>query len=75
MIPYLTTFNPNNPEFYPNIKQFKSIMQRNYELHEIFRRKVTKSKRQPPNIKCLLTKAMFTHKPKEDYKVSKCNEP
>ena len=76
MIPYVTTFNPNNPEIYPNIKQFKSILQRNYELHGIFRGKVfPKSKRQPPNIKRLLTKAIFTHQPKEDYKVSKCNEP
>ena len=76
MIPYVTTFNPNNPEIYPNIKQFKSILQRNHELHEIFRGKVfLKSKRQPPNLKRLLTKARFTNKPKEDYKVSKCNEP
>ena len=37
MIPFVTTFNPNNPEIYPNIKQFKSILQRNHELHEIFR--------------------------------------
>ena len=34
-----------------------------------------KSKRQPPNLKRLLTKARFTNNPKEDYKVSKCNEP
>ena len=34
-----------------------------------------KSKRQPPNLKRLLTRARFTNKPKEDYKVSKCNEP
>ena len=40
MIPYVTTFNPNNPEIYPNIKQFKSILQRIYELHEILRGKV-----------------------------------
>ena len=37
MIPYVTTFKPNNPKIYPKIKQFKSILQRNHELHEIFR--------------------------------------
>ena len=68
MIPYVTTLNPNNPEIYPNIKQFKSILQRNHELHEMFRGKVfLKSKRQPPNLKRLLTKARFTNKPEEDY--------
>ena len=47
-----------------------------HELHETFKDKVfLKSKRQPPNLKRLLTKARFTNKPKEDYKVSKCNEP
>ena len=61
-IPYVTTFNPNNPEIYSNIKQFKSILQRNHDLHEFFRGKVfLKSKRQPPNLKRLLTKARFTH--------------
>ena len=76
IIPYVTTFNPNNPEIYPTIKQFKPILQRNHELHETFKDKVfLKSKRQPPNLKRLLTKARFTNRPKEDYKVSKCNEP
>ena len=76
MIPYVNTFNPNSPEIYPNIKQFKSILQRNHELHEILEEKFfSKGKRQPPNLKRLLTKARFTNKPKEDYKVSKCNEP
>ena len=76
IIPYVTTFNPNNPEIYPTIEQFKPILQRNHELHETFKDKVfLKSKRQPPNLKRLLTKARFTNKPKEDYKVSKCNEP
>ena len=75
IISYVTMFNLNNPEIYPNIKQFKSVLQRNHELHEIFRGKVfLKSKRQPPNLKCLLTKARFTNIPKKDNKVSKCNE-
>ena len=74
MIPCVTTFNCSDSEIYPNIKQFKSILQRNHELHEFFRGKVfLNSKRQPLNLKCLLTKARFTNKPKEDYIVSKCN--
>ena len=70
----------NSVVFYMNhhttIKQFKPILRRNHELHETFKDKVfLKSKRQPPNLKRLLTKARFTKKPQEDYKVSKCNEP
>ena len=39
MIPYKTTFNPSYPEIYPNIKPFKSLLQRNHEQHEILRGK------------------------------------
>ena len=39
-IPYVTTFNPYNPEIYPDIKQLKTILHRNNELHEVFKNKV-----------------------------------
>ena len=77
-IPYVTTFNPYNPEIYPDIKQFKSILHRNNELHEVFKNKVfLKSKRQPPNLKRLLTKAKFTSNIDNGYQcqVTKCKEP
>ena len=45
-------------------------------MHKAFKNKVfIKSKRQPPNLKRLLTKAKFTNHPLEDFKVTKCNEP
>ena len=77
-IPYVTTFNPYNPEIYPDIKQLKTILHRNNELHEVFKNKVfLKSKRQPPNLKRLLTKAKFTNNINNDCQcnVTKCNEP
>lgn len=76
MIPLVTTFNPHNPEIYPEINHFKSILHRNEDLHRCFRDKLfLKSKRQPPNLKRLLTKAKFNSNPvAEPHTVKKCNE-
>ena len=77
-IPYVTTFNPYNPEIFPDIKQLKSILHRNNEVHEIFKNKVfLKSKRQPPNLKRLLTKAKFTNNIDNECQcqATKCKEP
>ena len=77
-IPYVTTFNPYNPEIFPDIKQLKSILHRNNEVHEIFKNKVfLTSKRQPPNLKRLLTKAKFTNNIDNECQcqVTKCKEP
>ena len=69
-------FYPQNPEIYTDIIQHKSILHRNEELHQCFRNKTfLKSKRQPPNLKRLLTKAKFTMKQTEECSVKKCNEP
>ena len=58
VIPYVTTFNPFNPEIFSEIRQHKRILHRNNEMHTIFKNKIfLKSKRQPPNLKRLLTKA------------------
>ena len=76
IIPYVTTFNPQNPEIYTDIIQLKSILHRNEELHQCFRNKTfLKSKRQPPNLKRLLTKAKFTMKQTEECSIKKRNEP
>ena len=69
-IPYVTTFKPYNP--------IKSILHSNNELHEVFKNKVfLKSKRQPPNLKRLLTKAKFTKYIDNgcQCQVKKCKEP
>ena len=76
IIPYVTTFNPYNPEIFSEIRQHKRILHRNDDLHKIFQDKIfLKSKRQTPNLKQLLTKAKFTSKQPEGFKVKKCNEP
>ena len=57
-IPYVTTFNPHNPEIYPEIFKNKSLLSRDNRLKTIFKNKsFLKSKRQPPSLKKLLTKA------------------
>ena len=76
IISYVTTLNPQNPEIYTDIIQLKSILHRNEELLQCSRNKTfLKSKRQPPNLKRLLTKAKFTMKQTEECSVKKCNEP
>lgn len=76
IIPYVTTFNPYNPEIFSEISQYKRILHRNDTLHKIFKNKIfLKSKRQPPNLKRILTKAKFTSKMTEEFQVKKCKEP
>ena len=78
-IPYDTVchhFNPNNPEIFPEIQQNKSILLRDERLKTIYNNKTfLKSKRQPPNLKKLLTKARFSNTWKQNFQVTKCKEP
>ena len=65
-----------NTGIFLGLIQLKSILHRNEELPQCFRNKTfLKSKRQPPNLKRLLTKAKFTRKQTEEYSVKQCNEP
>ena len=74
--PYVTTFNPHNPEIYPEIFKNKSLLSRDNRLKSIFKNiSFLKSKRQPPSLKKLLTKAKFTNKQEHTPKVTKCKEP
>ena len=75
-IPYVTTFNPHDPEIYPEIQKNKSLLLRNDRMKSIFACKTfLKSKRQPPNLKKLLTRAKFTTHTNQTYEVTKCKEP
>ena len=75
-IPYVTTFNPHNPEIFPEICNNKSILTRDSRLKSIFKNKTfLKSKRQPPSLKKLLTKAKFTNRQWQIPTVKKCKEP
>ena len=40
LISYVTTFNPNNPEIFPDIRQNKSILIRNDRMKSIYKHKV-----------------------------------
>ena len=71
LIPYVTTFNPHNPEICHN----KAILLRGERLKTLFSKKTfLKSKRQPPNLKKLLTKAKFSNKNETKFTVTKCKE-
>ena len=73
IIPYVTTFNP---EIFCEIRQHKRNLHRNDDLHKIFKGKIfLKSKRQTPNLKRLLTKAKFTSKQPEEFKVKNAMNP
>ena len=75
-IPYVTTFNPHNPEIYPEIQKNKSLLLRSDRMKSIFaRKKFLKSKRQPPNLKKTSYKGEIYHSPKPDLWVTKCKEP
>ena len=72
VIPYVTTVNPNNPEIYPQIRQNKSILLRDDRMKTIYKQKMfLKSKRQPPNLKKLLTNAKISVKQQEKFEVTK----
>ena len=71
LIPYVTTFNPRNPEIYPEISHNKAILLRDERLKSLF----SKSKRQPSNLKKLLTKAKFSNKNETKFTVTKNKEP
>ena len=72
LIPYVTTFNPNNPEIFPDIRQNKSVLLRNDRMKSIYKHKVfLKSKRQSPNLKKILTKTKFSSTQETKFK---CNE-
>ena len=60
---YVTTFIPHNPEIYAEIQNNKPLHLRDDRRKTIFKNKTfLKSKRQPPNLKRLLTKAKFANK-------------
>ena len=76
LIPYGTTFNPHNPEVYPDIEKNKSLLLKEERMQTIFSRKIfLKSKRQSPNLKKILTKAKFSKHSEMHFEVTKCNVP
>ena len=77
VLPYVSTFNPNNTEMFGIFKNNMHILTNDQTMREtLSTSKIIKSKRQPPNLKRLITKAKFTEqKIKTSNKVFKCNRP
>ena len=74
IIPYVSTFIPNDPEMFHVIIDNESILQEDEKMRNILSKfKFIKSKRQPYNFKRLLTKAKFSSN--ECHEVKKCNRP
>ena len=58
MLPFITTFNPNNPNIYSTLKSSVNCL-RNNNVSGFHNIKLIQSKRQSPNLKKPLTKAEF----------------
>ena len=75
IIPFVPTFNPKNPEILNTIRQNLPILYEDATMKEITQTyQIIKSKRQPWNLKRLLTRAKF-NETQESPKVTKCNRP
>ena len=74
VITYISTHNSQNPELFNVIKYNLPILQEDPKMNEILSNfKLIKSKRQPNNLKRLVTKAKFNHN--VDHEVKRCNRP
>ena len=58
-LPFITTYNPNNPNVYEMIDKSVECLKRN-KVDGFENLRVKKSKRQAPNLKKILTKAEFS---------------
>ena len=66
-LPFITTYNPNNPNVYEMIDKSVECLKRN-KVDGFENLKVIKCKRQTPNLKKILTKAKFSQKQAGVYK-------
>ena len=60
-LPFITTYNPNNPNVYEIINKLVECLKQN-KVADLENLRVTKSKRQAPNLKKILTKAESSQK-------------
>lgn len=74
IIPLVTTYNPRNPNVTRTVKHLNEVLKTDETFSKIFeKQKFINSKRQPKNLRRILTKSNFTEK--TDYKVTKCQDP
>ena len=76
MIPFVVTHNPRNEHIFSVAKQLLSILHQSSSLQRIIKPEdFLHSRRQPPNLKKLLTRARFTSTPDDSFRISKCADP
>ena len=74
ILPFVSTFNPNNTNVLPIIKNTIQNLQQSRTMKEVFKDyKFIKSWRQPPNLERILCKSKFTSKP-VCFAVAKCGK-
>ena len=75
VVTYVSTFNPKNPELFGAILQKLNILREDQKMNDILQANtIIKSKRQPPNLKRLLTRAKFEENI-QIATINKCNRP
>ena len=74
LIPFVTTYNPRNPDVFPVIQTNLPILGKDKMMGDILANaKIIKSNRQPKNLKQILTKAKFEDDTRDEApKVLKC---
>ena len=72
----VTTYNPNNPNVLSTIKNTLPLLKQSPQINKIVDKiDVINSKRQPPNLKRILTRARFQLEEHiQTIKVTKCNQ-
>lgn len=77
VLPFISTFNPNNPDIFNQIRTNISILDEDNSLKETFEKyNLIRSKRQPPNLKKLLTRAKFEDTSTQEIPtITKCGRP
>ena len=76
VIPFVVTHNPRNEHIFSVAKQLLPILHQSSSLQRIIKPEdFLHSRRQPPNLKKLLTRARFTSTPDESFRISKCADP
>ncbi|KAK3091940.1 hypothetical protein FSP39_023867 [Pinctada imbricata] len=75
IIPFVTTHNPRNKNVFKTAKTCLPILHQSDNLRSLINQQdIINSRRQPPNLKRLLTKARFTTET-ETHVVSQCQDP
>ena len=74
ILPFVHTFNPKNPQIFPRILKALDILNESPRMKQIMdAATVVPSKRQPPNLKSILTKSNFSTQEKKGG-VMKCGK-